>query len=222
MKWPATVSTQEARELQDLLRTKVRITPLKKEPHYVAGVDAAFSEEAVFAAACLYCYPGLSLAEQKSAVRRLSFPYVPGYLSFREGPAIIAAIEQLSRRPDLLLVDGQGIAHPRGIGIASHIGVLTGIPSIGCAKSRLVGKHEEPGRKKGSWSPLLVGDEVVGAVVRTRDDTRPLFISPGHLIDLDAAVRIALGCTGNYRIPEPLRCADMFSKKAKRSGPFAK
>jgi len=215
MKWPATVSTQEARELQDLLRTKVRIVPLKKEPLCVAGVDAAFSEDAVFAAACLYRYPELSLAEQKSVVRKLSFPYVPGYLSFREGPAVIAAIEQLSRRPDLLLVDGQGIAHPRGIGLASHIGVLTGIPSIGCAKSRLIGEHEEPGRKKGSWSPLRVDEEIVGAVLRTQDDTRPLFISPGHLTDLDTAVRLTLGCIGKYRIPEPLRCADAFSKKLK-------
>ena len=222
MKWPAAVTTQEARELQDLLRTKVRITPLKKEPLYVAGVDAAFSEDTVFAAACLYRYPRLYFAEQKTVVRKLSFPYVPGYLSFREGPAIIAVIEQLSQRPDLLLVDGQGIAHPRGIGIASHIGVLTGIPSIGCAKSRLIGEHEEPGRKKGSWSPLHVGDVTVGAVVRTRNDTRPLFISPGHMIDLESAIRLALGCVGNYRIPEPLRCADMFSKKAKKSGPFAK
>ena len=215
MKWPATVSTQEARELQDLLRSKVRIIPLKQEPRCVAGVDAAFSEDAVFAAACLYRYPELSLAEQKSVVRKLSFPYVPGYLSFREGPAVIAAIEQLSRRPDLLLVAGQGIAHPRGIGLASHIGVLTGIPSIGCAKSRLIGEHEEPGRKKGSWTLLRVDDVIVGAVLRTQDDTRPLFISPGHLTDLDTAVRLTLGCIGKYRIPEPLRCADAFSKKLK-------
>jgi deoxyribonuclease V len=215
MKWPATVSTQEARELQDLLRSKVRIIPLKQEPRCVAGVDAAFSEDTVFAAACLYRYPELSLAEQKSVVRKLSFPYVPGYLSFREGPAVIAAIEQLSRRPDLLLVDGQGIAHPRGIGLASHIGVLTGIPSIGCAKSRLIGEHAEPGRKKGSWTPLRVDDVIVGAVLRTQDDTRPLFISPGHLTDLDTAVRLIIGCIGKYRIPEPLRCADAFSKKLK-------
>jgi deoxyribonuclease V len=99
--------------------------------------------------------------------------------------------------------------------------VLTGIPSVGCAKSRLIGEHEEPGRKKGSWSPLHIGDVTVGAVVRTRDDTRPLFISPGHMIDLDSAVRLTLGCIGNYRIPEPLRCADMFSKKAKMSGSLA-
>jgi deoxyribonuclease V len=215
MKWPAVVTTQEARELQDLLRTKVRIMPLKKEPLYVAGVDAAFSEDMVFGAACLYHYPELSLVEQKAVVRKLSFPYVPGYLSFREGPAIIEAIARLSRIPDLLLVDGQGIAHPRGIGIASHLGVLTGIPSIGCAKSRLIGEHEEPGRKKGSWAPLSIGDEIVGAVLRTRDDTRPLFISSGHMIDLDTSLRLILGCIRNYRIPEPLRCADAFSKKMK-------
>jgi deoxyribonuclease V len=213
MKWPDAFTIQEACELQDQLREKVRVSSLKKEPRYVAGVDAAFSDDRVFAAACLYRYPELTPVGQRSVVRRLSFPYVPGFLSFREGPAIIAAIEKLSPAPDLVLVDGQGIAHPRGIGIASFIGVLSGVPTIGCAKSRLIGEHEEPGQTKGAWSALLFDDKTVGAVLRTRDHTRPLFISPGHLIDLDSAIRIALACTRNYRIPEPLRCADQLSRK---------
>lgn len=220
MKWPAAFTIDEARDLQVRLREKVRIAPLKKDPGYVAGVDAAFSEDKVFAAACLYLFPELALLEERSAVRKLSFPYVPGYLAFREGPAIMAALELLPRRPDLILVDGQGIAHPRGMGIASYLGVLSGIPAIGCAKSRLVGEHDEPGRKKGDCSPLRFENKTIGAVLRTRDDTRPLFISPGHMIDLDSSIRLALACTGAFRIPEPLRCADMLSRKIKNGALF--
>jgi deoxyribonuclease V len=215
MKWPKTFAVAEAREIQEQLRNKVRIVPLQKRPWYVAGVDAAFSDDKVFAAACLYQYSDLTLVEQAYAVQKLAFPYVPGFLSFREGPAIIAAIKKLKIKPDLILVDGQGIAHPRGIGIASHIGVLLGIPAIGCAKTRLVGEYKEPEKRKGKWSPLSFEGEIVGAVLRTSDSVKPLFISPGHKIDLEGAIKITLGCTGRYRIPEPIRCADMLSKKLK-------
>ncbi len=218
MKWPNKFSIDEAREFQIQLREKVRIAPLNGNIRYVAGVDAAFSEDRVFAAACLYLFPDLTVCEQRSYSRKLSFPYVPGFLSFREGPAIIAALGKLSQRPDLILVDGQGIAHPRGIGIASYLGVLTGIPAVGCAKSRLIGEFEEPSRKRGSLSPLQSEGKIIGAVLRTRDGTRPLFVSPGHKTDLDAAVRLTLACTAKYRIPEPLRCADMLSKKMKKQG----
>ncbi len=217
MKWPKTLTIEEAREIQNRMRKNVRLSPLEKEPRYVAGVDAAFSDDRVFAAACLYLFPELRLIEQQSSVQKLAFPYVPGFLSFREGPAIITALEKLSHRPDLILVDGQGIAHPRGIGVASSIGVQTGVPSIGCAKSRLLGEYEDPGKKKGSWSPLMLENTVIGAVLRTRDNTRPLFISPGHKTDLDSSVRLALACTGKYRVPEPLRCADMISRKIKKT-----
>jgi len=213
MKWPEMISIEHARELQKDLRKRVRIIPLKREPQYVAGVDAAFSEDLVYAAACLYRYPELTPVEKASAVEKLKFPYIPGFLSFREGPAIIAAIRKLATKPDVILVDGQGIAHPRGIGIASHLGVLLNIPAIGCAKTRLVGEFEEPGRQKGSWSELAYEGRIVGAVVRTKDSVRPLFVSPGHKIDLDNAIRITLNCAGKYRIPEPLRYADMLSRK---------
>jgi len=216
MKWPKSLTIQEARELQNRLRMKVRITPLKRKPQYVAGVDAAFSEDAVFASACLYHFPSLVLLEQKIVVKKLFFPYVPGFLSFREGSAIIAALAKLTKKPDLILVDGQGIAHPRGLGIASHIGVLLGIPTIGCAKSRLIGDYSEPADKKGSLSLLNFEGKTVGAVLRTKDRTRPLYVSPGHKTNLAAAIRFTLACTGRYRIPEPLRCADMLSKKTKR------
>jgi deoxyribonuclease V len=216
MKWPTTLTIPEARALQNKLRKNVRITPFKKKPRYVAGVDAAFSDDTVFAAVCLYLFPELTPIEHKTAIQKLLFPYVPGFLSFREGPTIIVALKRLSQKPDLILVDGQGIAHPRGLGIASHIGVLLGIPTIGCAKSRLIGEYSEPGNKKGCWSPLQCERKTVGAVLRTRDHTRPLFISPGHKTDLSTSVHFALTCTGRYRIPEPLRCADMLSKKIKR------
>jgi deoxyribonuclease V len=215
MKWPKNIA--EARELQELYKSRVKTLPLKKEPKYAAGVDAAFSQDRVFAAVCLYRYPELTLVEQTHAVMKSSFPYVPGYLFFREGPAIIAALKKLKAKPDLILLDAQGIAHPRGIGSASHLGILLDIPTIGCAKTRLVGEFEEPGVEKGSWSPLRHKERVVGAVLRTKDDVRPLFISPGHKIDLEGAIRIALACTGKYRIPEPLRCADMLSRKLKVS-----
>jgi deoxyribonuclease V len=149
-------------------------------------------------------------------VRKLSFPYVPGFLAFREGPAIIAAIKKLFHIPDLILVDGQGIAHPRQFGLASYIGVRLDIPTIGCAKSRLIGDYKEPGNKKGSWSPLGLGDDIVGAVLRTKDNVRPLFISPGHRTDVKSAILLTLSCLGNYRIPEPIRCADIHSKIIKK------
>lgn len=215
MKWPKTISIEHAQKIQKDLKKKVRVIPLKQEPQYVAGVDAAFSEDLVYAAACLYRYPVLTPVEKACAVERLKFPYVPGFLSFREGPAIIAAISKLTIKPDVILVDGQGIAHPRGIGIASHLGVLLNLPAIGCAKTRLVGEFEEPGNRKGSWSELTYEGRIVGAVVRTKDGVKPLFVSPGHKIDLDGAILVTLNCIGKYRIPEPLRCADMLSKKLK-------
>ncbi len=211
--WPE--STEEARKLQELHRDRVRIESLKREPVFIAGVDAAFSEDQVFAAACLYRYPEMTLVEQSSAIERSKFPYVPGYLLFLEGPAIINAVQALRIKPDLVLVDGQGLAHPRRIGSASHLGVLLDLPSIGCAKTRLIGEFSEPGRRKGNWSELRREGETVGAVLRTRDRVRPLFISPGHKIDLKDAIRITIGCAGKYRIPKPLRCADMLSRRMK-------
>ena len=210
IKWPDTIA--EARELQERHRSRVRIVPLKKDPEFVAGADAAFSDDRVFAAACLYSYPDLTLIERSSATEASIYPYVPGYLFFREGKAIIAALNKLRTKPDIILVDGQGIAHPRGIGSASHLGVLLGKPTIGCAKTRLVGEYREPGKRKESWSELIYEGRKMGAVLRTRDNVRPLFVSPGHGIDLEGAIRVTLRCVGRYRIPEPLRCADRLSR----------
>lgn len=212
--WPKTIP--EAKALQHILKNKVRITPLRKKPRFIAALDAAFAGEQIIGTACLYRYPELTPVEEEYSEMRSLFPYIPGLLSFREGPAIINAIEKLSIKPDLILIDGQGIAHPLRLGLASHVGVLLNIPTIGCAKSRLIGEFIEPESRKGSWSPLIYNDDIVGAVLRTRDNVRPLFISPGHRIDLRASIEIVLHSVTKYRIPEPLRKADFMSKKIKR------
>ena len=154
--------------------------------------------------------------EQTYALTKILFPYIPGFLSFREGPALLKAINSLSIRPDLILFDGQGIAHPSNTGIAAHLGVLLNIPAVGCAKSRLVGEYEEPRNGKGGYSSLRFKGMTVGVVLRTRDNVKPLFVSPGHLINIKRAIDVVLQCISKYRIPEPLRCADNLSKKLKR------
>ncbi|MEW6002496.1 MAG: deoxyribonuclease V [Nitrospirota bacterium] len=212
--WPKKIG--DAKTIQVDLRKKVKIIPLKKNPRYIASVDASFTDDKVIAVACLYKYPELVYLGHEVAIRKVVFPYVPGYLSFREGPAIIEAFNKLHIRPDLILLDGQGIAHPKGIGLASHIGVLLDIPAIGCAKSRLIGEYKEPEYKKGEWSSLKYGKKVVGAVLRTKDNIRPIFVSPGHKIDLRVSIKIVLSCTSTYRIPDPLRKADHISKKIKK------
>ncbi len=212
--WPE--NTKNARAVQVALKDKVKTIPLRKKPELIAGVDAAFSVDKVIGVICLYTYPELTLIEEAFVVKEISFPYIPGFLSFREGPAIVEALNGLELKPDVILFDGQGIAHPKGLGLASHIGVLLDAPTIGCAKSRLVGEYKEPGLKKGAWSPLKYHGKVVGSVLRTRDHVRPLFVSPGHKIDLRSSLEIVLGCTRKFRIPEPLRMADFVSKKIKR------
>jgi deoxyribonuclease V len=216
MEWPN--NNSEAKEVQYLLQKKIRIIKPKKTPKYIAGVDAAFFDDKIIGVACLYKYPEIIHVEDSHSIKKVTFPYIPGFLSFREGPVIIEALENLCKKPDLLLLDGQGIAHQRGVGIASHIGVLLEIPSIGCAKSRLVGTFREPGINKGDWSPLSYKDKIVGAVLRTKNKIRPLFVSPGHLIDLKMSIEVVLSSTGKYRIPEPIRRADKLSKELKLSG----
>jgi deoxyribonuclease V len=214
-KWPRSLS--EARKVQDRLRKKVRIEKLKKEPEFVAGVDAAFSGQKILAVASLFKFPELVPLEDAFAEAEDSFPYVPGILSFREGLPIIQAVRRLKTMPDVILFDGQGIAHPKGMGIASHLGVLLNIPSIGCAKSRLIGEYKEPGAGKGCWSPLIHKGKIIGAVLRTRDRIKPLFISPGHRIDLEDSLGIVFSSTRRFRIPEPLRRAHALSKKKEKS-----
>ena len=205
----------EARALQRSLADRVRTVPLAAEPRFVAGADAAFLDGWVLAAACLFTWPKMELVETSRAVLKVRFPYVPGLLSFREGPAVVRAVMNLKRRPDLLFLDGQGIAHPVGIGLASHVGLALDIATIGCAKSRLVGEYREPGRQRGGSAPLVYKGRQVGSVLRTRDEVRPVFISPGHMIDFEDSMRMALSCLKGFRIPEPTRAADMETKRLK-------
>jgi deoxyribonuclease V len=210
------MNINQAKKIQNFLKQKVKIYPLRKKIYFIAGVDAAFGEDTVIGTACLFSFPELEFLEESWAVKKIPVPYIPGFLSFRESPAILAALKKLATRPDLILVDGQGIAHPRWMGIASHLGVLLDTPTIGCAKSRLIGEYREPGLKKGNWAPLKIDQETVGAVLRTRDRVRPLFVSPGHRIDLKESIKIVLKATTVFRISEPLRRADHFSKILKK------
>ncbi len=206
-------------EIQSFVRGKVRIAALPKVPEYVAGVDASFLDETVIAVATLWRLPEMRQLETAFFRGETDFPYMPGLLSFREGPAVVNAVRKLTIVPDLVLVDGHGIAHPRGAGLAAYVGVILNIPTVGCAKSRLIGNFIEPGREKGQWTYLYRGEdrnEPIGAVLRTRRDTRPVFVSPGHLIDIGSSVAVVMQCTSGYRIPEPLRKADSLSRVMKR------
>jgi deoxyribonuclease V len=212
--WPR--DRERVKEIQAYLREKRVLKPLESLPRYVAGVDAAFLGDKIISTACLYKFPELTLIEENYVVKEVRFPYIPGMLSFREGPAIIDCVEGLKTRPDLIIFDGQGIAHPLGLGIAACVGMIIDIPSVGCAKSRLVGEYREPKKKKGSWAPLEYKGDTVGAVLRTQTDVKPVFVSPGHRIDLAGSIDMIMQSTGKYRLPEPVRRADMLSKKIKR------
>ncbi|NEZ02851.1 deoxyribonuclease V [Wenzhouxiangella sp. XN201] len=193
-----------------LAQSVIEQDDLSRPVQLIAGVDAAFPDRGgtTRAAAVLMRYPDLEVIDQAVAQRPTSLPYIPGLLSFRELPAVLDAIEALSQTPDLVLCDGQGRAHPRRFGIACHLGVETGLATIGVGKSRLCGQHKEPGIAKGSAVDLVDGDDIIGRVIRSRHNVRPIFVSIGHRVDLDAAVNWTLACTTRYRLPEPIRRAD--------------
>lgn len=174
-----------------------------------AGVDVGFEEggRVARAAIAVLAFPSLEPVAWAVAREPTRFPYVPGLLSFREVPVVVAALARLPRRPDLVLVDGQGIAHPRRCGLASHLGLVTGLPTIGVAKSRLIGTHREPGWRRGARAALRDRGEIIGAVLRTRDGVAPLYVSTGHRVGLETAVRLVLACTPRYRLPETTRAA---------------
>jgi len=206
---PWNLTPSEAIALQKELRETVIARDDFGEVTRVAGVDCGFEEKGAIirAAVAVLDFPSLKLVDQAVARRPSSFPYIPGLLSFREIPALLAALDMLNNAPDLILVDGQGLAHPRRFGIACHLGVLTGIPTIGAAKSRLTGTFENPGIERGNWTPLLDKEEIIGAVLRTRRGTRPLFVSLGHRVGLESAKEWVLRCTPRYRLPETTRLA---------------
>ena len=203
------VTAQGAIAIQESLRDQVIREDRFGVINTVAGIDVGFEEGGGItrAAVVVLGYPGLELAETSVFRRPTTFPYIPGLLSFREAPAVLEAIERLSTPPDLLFCDGQGIAHPRRLGLASHLGLWTDLPSIGAAKSRLIGQHEPVGERRGDWQPLYDAGELIGAALRTRPTARPLYISIGHRISLETAIRMVLSCTRVYRLPEPTRQA---------------
>jgi deoxyribonuclease V len=203
------VTPRQAAALQRRLAGRVVLRPPPgHRVRLVAGVDGAYAAGRVFAAAVVLRIPGLEEVERAVCSMPIPFPYVPGLLSFREAPAFARALRRLRTAPDLLLVDGQGLAHPRRLGIACHLGLLAGIPTVGVAKSVLVGEFRAPGRAAGSWTPLVHRGETVGAAIRLRDGGRPLLVSPGHLCDLRAARRWVLACAAGHRLPEPTHLAD--------------
>ena len=205
------VSIPQALDLQRRLAAQVSRAGEVTTPRFIAGVDISVSKTQGIATAAVVVlgYPELRVVETKTTQGRLDFPYIPGLLSFRESPLTLAACGELTITPELILVDGQGIAHPRRLGIASHLGLLLNIPTIGCAKSLLCGEHEEPGEKPGSYTEIVDKGETIGAALRTRLGVKPVYVSIGHKIDLPTAVHWVLECCRGYRLPEPTRLAHL-------------
>jgi len=212
------ISTTEAIALQRALAGRVLHTPLRKRVRSIAGADCAFLDAGrrIVAGAVLCDAASLDIIAAAHVIRPCRFPYVPGLLSFREAPAVIEAVCRLPDRPDLLMCDGQGIAHPRRLGLAAHVGLWVDLPTIGVAKSRLCGEHRPVGAGRRCRVQLRDGAEVIGAVVRTRTAVKPLYISVGHRIPLDEAVRWTLRCARRYRLPEPTRQADLLVGRLRR------
>jgi deoxyribonuclease V len=212
------MTPREAVELQKSLRERVRLRPLTKKIRTIAGADISFNnfEPTVYAGIVVLKLPTLEVVEEVGVVSETKFPYVPGLLSFRESPSVLEAWAKLKTEPDAVMFDGQGIAHPRRVGIASHVGLLINRPTLGCAKSVLVGKYEEPEGERGSWTEMVDKGEVVGAAVRTKTNVQPIFVSPGHLINLEGAINLTLAADGGYRQPEPTRRAHLLVNALRR------
>ncbi len=218
--FPKTVAA--ARALQERLRGRVRQVPLAfGRIRLVGAADVTYLGEKGTVAAAIVVVDAATgtVVEERTATLRNAFPYVPGYLTFREGPAVLLAWRKLRRKPDAMLFDGHGIAHPRRFGIASHIGVALRVPSVGCAKKKLVGEHAEPGPDRGDWSVLTIEGETVGAVLRTRPGVKPVFVSPGHRADLATSIDLVLRLCSRYRLPDPARRAHELTRELRRGIP---
>ncbi|MDE3068741.1 MAG: endonuclease V [Verrucomicrobiota bacterium] len=214
--WSALVAEWKATQAR--LRERMVVAPLEPLPRFVAGADCAFSPDkrTIFAAAVVYDRETRRIVEVTHATRPAEIPYVPGFLSFREGPAIKQAIGALQHEFGAILFDGHGFAHPRRCGIASHLAIELDKPGVGVGKSRFIGAHGMPASRAGATTPLCDGGEQIGAVLRTQAGIRPVFVSIGHRVDLTSAVRLVLACCTRYRIPEPTRQADIEVAKLKR------
>jgi deoxyribonuclease V len=213
--WNLTYS--QAIALQKELSSRVKHQKIKTKPKTIAGLDCAFSKDGkkIIAAVVVLRFNNFELIETVHATRKVTFPYIPGLLSFREAPVCIAAVKKLKITPDVFMIDGQGIAHPRRLGLAAHLGLFFDKPTIGCAKSRLTGQFDEPRLKKGAFTPLKDKDEIIGSVVRTRTNVKPVFVSVGNKCLLDDAIEITLACAIKYRLPEPTRLAHQLVSRLK-------
>jgi deoxyribonuclease V len=213
------LTPREAMRLQESLRERVELQDRFEDIRYVAGADMAFDPltEVAVAGVIVYRFPSLKEVERRMARRKLRFPYIPGLLSFRECPVLLAAFARLRTEPDLILIDGHGRAHPRRFGIACHIGILFDKPTIGCAKSRLVGEQQEPSERAGSTAPLMLQGERLGVVLRTRDHVKPIYVTTGHRVSLDSAVGLVKQCMDGFRIPKPTREADYYVRDLRRA-----
>ncbi len=212
------LTPREAIRLQKRLAPSVTLKRLPRKLTLVAGADVAFSanSDTAFAAVVVLSLDNLVEIEHSVVHGSVSFPYVPGLLTFREGPLLVKALRKLRTTPDVILFDGQGIAHSRGMGVASHMGLLAGLPTVGCAKSPLLKPVRTPGRSRGCRAQIVRDERTVGFAVRTRTGVRPVYVSPGHLSDLQSSVRLVLECCRKYRLPEPLRAAHALCTRAAR------
>ena len=217
---PWNVTPRAAIDLQQRLRSRVVRKGHLRRVRTVAGTDVGFERGGATAraAVAVLSFPQLELVDCAVARRRARFPYVPGLLSFREIPVLLAALARLRVKPDLILCDGQGFAHPRRFGLASHLGIIAGVPTIGVAKSRLIGEHGTPAQRRGAWVPLRDRGQTIGAVLRSRRGTRPIFVSIGHRVSLPVAVRYVMACTTRYRLPETTRRAHRLASGGERAG----
>ena len=206
------VSVKEALRLQHLIKSQVSAVDDLNHIEMIAGVDVNYGKKTGQAGVAVFSFPAMELIESCSHLGEITFPYMPGLFSFREIPLLIPALEKVKNIPQLILVDGHGIAHPSRLGIASHLGILMDIPTIGCAKSKFVGTFVDPLKTRGAYSFLYHGEDIIGAVVRTRYNTTPLYVSIGHKISLEKAIEVVLMCTGKYRLPDPLRFAHIIGK----------
>ncbi len=216
---PWNLSFNEAKRLQEILAHRLHLSFPERPIHLIAGADISFNRfsPTLYAGIVVLSFPDLLPVEEEWEITQTTFPYVPGYLSFREAPAIIETFKKLRKSPDIMILDGQGIAHPRGLGLAAHVGLLLDLPTIGCAKSLLVGEYEPVLPMKGASSYLVYKGNKVGKVLRTRSHVKPVFVSPGHLMDIEHAAEITLRCCPKYRIPEPTRLAHRLVNKIRKT-----
>ena len=212
-------SPKEAVALQKEMRSQLLLQSIDKQIRTVAGADLSFNRFStiVHAGIVVLSYPSLEIIERKGATDITRFPYVPGLLGFKEVPALSLAWNKLETKPDVLLVDGHGIAHPRRLGIATHFGIVMNIPTIGCAKSKLVGDYAEPDNEAGASSELIHQNELIGTVYRSKKNCKPIFISPGHLITLEQSISLVSSCIRGYRIPEPTRLTHFFVNDVRKN-----